>query len=76
MANREELGNSLQSLLGEAIGIVASDETITKINPAEIQPNKSQPRKHFSQDQMKALVQSIQEHGVLQPIIISPAKVT
>ena len=72
MANREELGNSLQSLLGEAIGIVASDETITKINPAEIQPNEAQPRKHFTQDQMKALVQSIQEHGVLQPIIISP----
>ncbi len=72
MANREELGNSLQSLLGEAIGIVASDETITKINPAEIQPNKSQPRKHFTQDQMESLVQSIQEHGVLQPIIISP----
>ena len=72
MANREDLGNSLQSLLGEAIGIVASDETITKINPAEIQPNEAQPRKHFTQDQMKALVQSIQEHGVLQPIIISP----
>jgi ParB family chromosome partitioning protein len=72
MANREELGNSLQSLLGEAIGIVASDETITKINPAEIQPSKSQPRKHFTQDQMESLVQSIQEHGILQPIIISP----
>jgi ParB family chromosome partitioning protein len=74
MANREELGNSLQSLLGEAIGIVASDETITKINPAEIQPSKSQPRKHFTQDQMESLVQSIQEHGILQPIIISPTK--
>jgi ParB family chromosome partitioning protein len=72
MANREDLGNSLQSLLGEAIGIVASDETITKLNPAEIQPNEAQPRKHFTQDQMKALVQSIQEHGILQPIIISP----
>lgn len=72
MANREELGNSLQSLLGEAIGIVANDETITKVNPAEIQPNKSQPRKHFTQDQMESLVQSIQEHGILQPIIISP----
>lgn len=72
MANREELGNSLQSLLGEAIGIIASDETITKMNPAEIQPNEAQPRKHFTQDQMKSLVQSIQEHGVLQPIIISP----
>ena len=72
MANREDLGNSLQSLLGEAIGIIASDETITKMNPAEIQPNEAQPRKHFTQDQMKALVQSIQEHGVLQPIIISP----
>jgi ParB family chromosome partitioning protein len=72
MANREDLGNSLQSLLGEAIGIIASDETITKLNPAEIQPNEAQPRKHFTQDQMKALVQSIQEHGILQPIIISP----
>jgi ParB family transcriptional regulator, chromosome partitioning protein len=71
MVNKEELGNSLQSLLGEAIGIVTS-ENITKINPAEIQPNESQPRKHFTQDQMKELVKSIEEHGVLQPIIICP----
>lgn len=72
MGKRQELGNNLQSLLGEAIGIV-SRENITKINLAEIHPNESQPRKNFTQDQMKELVLSIQEHGILQPIIVCPS---
>ncbi|HDY67562.1 MAG: ParB/RepB/Spo0J family partition protein [Candidatus Scalindua sediminis] len=74
MANREKLGNSLQSLLDDAIGIGAgTSKNITKINPSEIQQNESQPRKRFNQEQMQTLMKSIEEHGVLQPIIISPA---
>ncbi|MFQ5965272.1 MAG: ParB/RepB/Spo0J family partition protein [Candidatus Scalinduaceae bacterium] len=71
MAGKEKLGRSLQSLLGEAIGI-ETVENIIKVKPSEIQPSESQPRKRFTQDQMKTLVKSIQEHGVLQPIIVRP----
>ncbi len=74
MASREKLGNSLQSLLGDAIGIEAqpTSKDITKISTAEITKNESQPRKRFNQEQMKALMNSIEEHGILQPIIVCP----
>ncbi len=73
MVNKKKLGNSLQSLLGEAIGLETS-EGIKKLNLSEIHPNESQPRKLFTQDQMKTLVNSIREHGILQPIIVCPSK--
>ncbi len=71
MANKEKLGRGLESLLGEAIG-VESSEKILRINVADIQPNEAQPRKKFSEPQMESLVNSIREHGVLQPIIVRP----
>lgn len=69
---KEKLGNSLHSLLGEAIGIETGDST-KKLNISEIQPNESQPRKRFTQGQMDSLVESIKEHGILQPIIVCPS---
>ncbi len=71
MANKENLGRGLESLLGDAIGIEAS-EKIIRINLADIQPNEAQPRKEFVQSQMETLISSIQEHGILQPIIVRP----
>lgn len=71
MANKENLGRGLESLLGDAIGIEAS-EKIMRINLTDIQPNEAQPRKQFVQSQMETLVSSIQEHGILQPIIVRP----
>ena len=71
MANKENLGRGLESLLGDAIGIEAS-EKIMRVNLADIQPNDVQPRKEFAQSQMDTLISSIQEHGILQPIIVRP----
>lgn len=71
MANKETLGRGLESLLGEAIGI-ESGEKIMRIKVTEIQPNEAQPRKQFAQAPMDSLVDSIREHGVLQPIIVRP----
>ncbi|MDR4497368.1 MAG: ParB/RepB/Spo0J family partition protein [Candidatus Scalindua sp.] len=67
--SKKKLGLSLQSLLGEAIGL-ETKEGIAKLKVSEIQANESQPRKHFGQDQIETLASSIQEHGVLQPIIV------
>lgn len=72
MTNKKKLGNGLQSLLGEAIGIEASEKT-KKVSLSKIQPNQEQPRKDFNQDRMKTLIGSIKEHGVLQPIIVQAA---
>ncbi len=71
MANKENLGRGLESLLGDAIGIEAS-EKIMRVNLTDIQPNEAQPRKEFVQSQMETLISSIQKHGILQPIIVRP----
>ena len=71
MTKKENLGRGLESLLGDAIGIEAS-EKIMRLNLADIQPNEAQPRKQFVQSQMETLISSIKEHGILQPIIVRP----
>ena len=38
-----------------------------------IEPNKKQPRRHFDEEKITALADSIKEHGLIQPIIITPS---
>jgi ParB family transcriptional regulator, chromosome partitioning protein len=38
----------------------------------DIHPNPAQPRKHFGDESLAALAESIRERGVLQPIIVQP----
>ena len=40
----------------------------------EITPDPDQPRRHFDEEALESLAQSIREHGVLQPIVVTPAK--
>lgn len=46
-------------------------EAIFFIETEKILPNPYQPRKHFDQDGLRALSQSIREYGVLQPLLVS-----
>ena len=41
-----------------------------KVSIDLIRPNPYQPRKHFDQDKLNELAQSIKEHGILQPILL------
>lgn len=45
-----------------------SRETLVNIN--EIEPNKNQPRKHFDDDAIHELADSIMQHGIIQPLIL------
>lgn len=36
----------------------------------EIEPNPNQPRRHFLEDEMATLVESIRQYGVIQPIVV------
>ena len=40
----------------------------------EIAPDPDQPRRNFDEEALESLAQSIREHGVLQPIVVTPAK--
>ncbi len=39
----------------------------------QVDPNPHQPRTHFDHAQLEDLIESIKEHGVIQPIVVTPA---
>lgn len=77
---KKGLGKGLNSLFNEEdIEEVTSDITqssegdIKKVRMSLIEPNKKQPRRHFDEEKITALADSIKEHGLIQPIIITPS---
>jgi ParB family chromosome partitioning protein len=72
MTIREErthgLGRGLSALIPQrSEGRTGS----TEIPLASIRPNPQQPRRHFGEAEMATLVESVREHGVLQPILVT-----
>ncbi len=47
-----------------------NDKIISMINIDEIKPNINQPRKYFDKERLGDLEESIQIHGIIQPIIV------
>lgn len=63
------LGTGLDSLLMDN----ATDIQVKKtLRVSEIEPNRDQPRKSFSEDAIAALADSIRDHGMIQPILVRP----
>ena len=70
------LGRGLSALLGDATRLVDAAAAegqaagVQSIAVARIRPNPNQPRKHFDEDSLAELAESIARHGVLQPILV------
>jgi len=47
------------------------DSKLREIKVDDIVPDENQPRRDFKPDQLQALADSIKEHGVLQPIVVT-----
>ena len=62
------LGRGLASLIPQRS---AGQPGILEIPTARIRPNPRQPRKRFDPDSLAALMASIKEHGVIQPILVT-----
>ena len=67
--NEKALGKGLGALL-DAENILSDDSGIVSLKITDIEPNKEQPRKNFNQEKLQALAESINQHGVVQPIIV------
>jgi len=63
----EEVGQAYDSEIGTTN---ASSDQIREIDVNEITPNPYQPRKTFEKDALRELSESIQRHGLLQPIVV------
>ncbi|BDZ48677.1 chromosome partitioning protein ParB [Frondihabitans sucicola] len=47
---------------------------LASLNPLDIVPNAQQPRTEFREEELRELVASIREVGLLQPIVVRPLK--
>lgn len=66
---RGGLGRNFYSILDDNI-VEEKRDSVTKISISDIEPRKDQPRKHFDDENLQLLADSISTHGVLQPIIV------
>ena len=81
---RKGLGKGLDSLIPENKSVkpaakpekteepVRTGEQMLKIN--QVEPNREQPRKHFEEDALLELADSIKQYGVLQPLLVRKRK--
>jgi ParB family chromosome partitioning protein len=68
------LGRGLSALLGDAPATAqGAAEGVREIDIAAIRPNPRQPRRHFAEEPLAELAESIAARGVLQPILVRPA---
>lgn len=75
---KKGLGRGLDALLGEtkAEDVIAPKKTVKNgdyvesIKIVDIEPNPNQPRNNFDEESLEELAASIQEHGVITPIIV------
>lgn len=63
----DEVGQAYDSELGSNS---YEREAVRDIEVSSISPNPYQPRKHFDQDALQELSDSIVRHGLLQPIVV------
>ncbi len=72
-SKRHGLGRGLSALLGEDAQDYATLDRVksSKEVPIErLRPGKYQPRRRFDADEIAALVASVRERGILQPILV------
>ena len=73
--NKSSLGRGMDTLLPQNFDhsfLLEESERIQKIEINKISPNIDQPRKHFDEDTLSQLSDSIKQYGILQPLIVSP----
>ena len=78
---RKALGKGLRSLIPEAPPRATGNRTtsapsegLLQIDIDRIRPNRHQPRSDFEEQQLEELTQSIQQSGVLQPVLVRPTR--
>jgi ParB family chromosome partitioning protein len=68
------LGKGLGALIGSRPAPPRADvdpgDTVHKVRLASIVPSPLQPRKNFSPEALQELVESIRQHGIIQPLIV------
>ena len=71
----QKLGRGLDALLGEMDEAYENESTardaVIELSVKDIRPNPYQPRKHFDENSLLELGESIKHDGLLQPIVVT-----
>ncbi len=74
-AKKGGLGQGLGALISSAAetdnGVEETQGGVKEIKISDIEPDAGQPRKNFDKEKIEALAESIKEHGLIQPIIVT-----
>ena len=75
---RSGLGKGLSALIGTPSIVASTDvpesgERVHQISLASVVPSTLQPRKDFGREALQELIDSIRQHGIIQPLIVRPA---
>jgi len=73
MSQKNVLGRGVGALLPDSL-TGAGEEKFFYCDIDKIEPNPRQPRKHFDEDKLQRLAESIAEQGVIQPLLVSRKK--
>lgn len=83
MSNKKGgLGRGFDSLIPSDVLDETFDPTASRdgqsselryLKVADISPDPDQPRRHFDEEALEELAASIREHGILQPIVVTPS---
>jgi ParB family chromosome partitioning protein len=72
MPPRSGLGKGLDALIPSGQKSPGGESGITQIPVDLIQRNPRQPREKFDAAELESLAASVREHGVIQPLVVSP----
>lgn len=72
MEQRRALGKGLSSLIPSSVRSEAPSKKYLELSLEDIITNPNQPRKLFSKEAIDELAMSIEEKGIIQPLIVRP----
>ena len=70
MASPKGLGKGLGALLGDFMDEIPESSAYQMLPIYKVEPNRSQPRQDFDEEELQALADSIEEHGIIQPLTV------
>ena len=71
MAKKGGLGRGMDALFLDN-SAMENENSTTMLNINEVEPNRNQPRKNFNQKALEELAKSIEQNGIIQPILVRP----
>ncbi len=71
MAKKGGLGRGMDALFLDN-SATENENSATMLSINDIEPNRNQPRKNFSEKGLEELAKSIEQNGIIQPILVRP----